>query len=332
VTTTTAPDLSVIIVSFNTRELLDRCLRSVEATRGQGVRIETIVVDNASRDGSAEMVRTQHPETRLIESGANLGFAAANNLAYPSAMGRYIVLLNSDAFLSGEDFRRAVDRMNAMPDVGIAGGRLVGEDGAWQPSARLFPSAINDALRLSGLADRYSKSRFFGRADRTWASDLEPADVDWVPGAFSILRREAIDRVGFFDERFFLYYEEVDLCRRVKEAGFRVAYWPDIVVTHIGGASGRKVENQSFSKTGGQLTLWRMRSALLYYRKHHGLQGAWGARWLEEGFHRLRSAKNRRGNDPISLAKLEESDTAVRLLHQAWRETEGGVRSPPRPW
>ena len=118
-----------------------------------------------------------------------------------------------------------------------------------EPAARQFPSVFNDFLALSGLAARFPRSRLFGRFDRTWAPVTQAADVDWVPGAFAIIRREVLDQVGRFDERFFLYYEEVDLCRRIKSAGWRIRYWPDIVVHHWGGESSKTLTGQAISRS-----------------------------------------------------------------------------------
>jgi len=195
----------------------------------------------------------------------------------------------------------------------------------------MFPSLLNDFLSLSGLSARYPKSRFFGRADRTWANDMDPAEVDWVPGAFSIFRREILKITGSFDERFFLYYEEVDFCLRIKRAGYRISYWPSLKVVHIGGESSRQVQRLSLSSSGSQLTLWRMRSALLYYRKHHSFL-AWAAMKVEMEWHRLRSLRNQKRAHEEALAKKEESNAVMQLFAQAWKETNGGRVSPARPW
>jgi GT2 family glycosyltransferase len=323
------PDVSVVLVSFNTRDLLRECLKTVCAQRG--IAVDIFVVDNASNDGSADMVRDEFPHVNVIMSRTNLGFAAANNCALHAAGGRYLVLLNTDAFLRPGDLALAVRKMDETPKVGLAGARLVGTDGSWQPSARSFPSITNDLLSLTGLSVKFAGSRFFGKADRTWANQLEPASVDWVPGAFAIIRREVLESVGYFDERFFLYYEEVDLCRRIKDAGWQVWYWPDLVVVHIGGESSRRVRRLSMSSSGSQLTLWRMRSALLYYRKHHPLK-AWFAMQAESLWHRLRLLRNRLRRGSEAPAKCEESLATLLLYRQAWNETRGGRMSPARPW
>jgi GT2 family glycosyltransferase len=330
--------VSIIVVSFNTCDLLRKCLQSILEECGRlpaGVTAEVLVVDNASADGSADMVArefsTPSSPIRLIRSDTNLGFGVANNLALEAAEGKYLVLLNSDAFFHPGALRLAVEHMEANPAAGIGGARLVGSDGAAQPSARSFPSIWLDALVLSSLADRFPRSRIFGAPDRTWADPKQSAEVDWLPGAFLIARREALARVGIFDPDFFLYYEEVDLCRRVKAAGFPIFYWPDIVVTHLGGESSRQLDSHKLSGHASEVVLWRMRSTFLYYRKHHG----WKARmalWLELSLFSLSRLRNARNSDPARRQIAEDAILQKRLLRQAWRETRGGRVSPPSPW
>ena len=325
------PDVSIVIVSFNTRDLLRECLQSLEQ-QSQGISKEVFVVDNISRDQSADMVEKEFPEVKLIRSDVNLGFAAANNKAFPRCTGRYVVLLNSDAFLKDGALRKSIAYMDNAPGIGLGGARLTGRDGSWQPSARLFPSPLNDFLTLTGLAGKFPKSRFFGRFDRTWADQGESTYTDWVPGAYSIIRRSVLETVGYFDENFFLYYEEVDLCKRIKNAGYRIRYWGDVGVIHLGGESSKTVTGVTFSKAGSQLTLWRMRAGLLYFRKHHGALGARIARDIELGWHSIRARKNRDGKDEKRVLKAKDSARLVELICQAWKETDGGKVSPPRPW
>jgi GT2 family glycosyltransferase len=323
-------DVTIVIVSFNTRDVLRECLRSVYREAGS-LRVQVIVVDNASTDGSAAMIEREFPGVLLIRSEVNLGFGPANNLGFQPAGGRYIVLLNSDAFLSEGSLQRSVAHMDATRRAGLGGGRLIGRDGSWQPSARMFPTVFGDLLILSGLAARFPRSRFFGRADRTWASPMEAAEVDWVPGAYSIIRTEVLRSVGSFDPRFFLYYEEVDLCKRIKNEGYSIWYWPDIAIVHIGGESSRQVRALQLSQTGAQLTLWRMRSMLLYYRKHHGLS-AWLAMGLEAIWYWLRSLRRRWSQDPDRRASASADLHLISILSQAWRDTVGGRFSPAQPW
>ncbi len=323
-------ELSIIVVSYNTREVLRHCLQSV-MEESKNFTAEIIVVDNASTDGSPEMIRAEFPEVLLLRSEVNLGFGAANNLALESARGRYFVLLNSDAFFTSGALGLAIRHMDETPDCGLGGARLVGRDGSAQPSSRCFHTVLNDALVLSGLASRYPKSRFFGRFDRTWADPNLPACVDWVPGAFCIVRPEALRRVGLFDPAFFLYYEEVDLCLRLKRAGFAVWSWPDVVIVHIGGESSRSRTDLEFSPQASQVVLWRMRSTLLYYRKHHG----WHVHmaWLgEQLLYRATVLRNWFSSDPRRRARGKQHRMLLQCLDQAWLDTAGGRHSPQRPW
>jgi GT2 family glycosyltransferase len=241
------------------------------------------------------------------------------------------VLLNSDAFLTEGTLERSVAHMDVAPKVGLAGGRLIGRDGSWQPSARMFPTVMSDLIVLSGLAARFPQSRFFGRADRTWANPMEDAEVDWVPGAFSIIRTEALRSIGPFDPRFFLYYEEVDLCKRIKNSGYSVCYWPDIIVVHIGGESSRQVRSLQLSRSGAQLTLWRMRSMLLYYRKHHGL-AAWCAMAMEAIWYWLRAQRRLRSANADRRISAHIDLSMISIMYEAWRDTRGGRLSPEQPW
>jgi GT2 family glycosyltransferase len=327
---TAPPAISILIVSFNTKDVLRECLESV-ALSSRNLAVETIVVDNCSRDGSAAMVREEFPWVQVIECRENLGFGRANNLAFEAARGRYIVLLNSDAFLQKNTLCLSLEKMEADPSVGLASGRLVGRDGELQPSARMFPNPIRQLLVISGLADRFPKSRFFGQADRTWADPMQAAEVDWVPGAYSIIPARILHEHGFFDPRFFLYYEEVDLCLRIQNAGFKIMYWPEICVVHVGGESSRQVKTLEMSQTGAQLVLWRMRSTLLYYRKHKGSMAAVVC-WLEELWYLLRGWRNRLRSSEEAKAEVRNQERLASLMVRAWKETNGGRVSPPPPW
>lgn len=324
----TSPKISIIIVSFNTRDILHACLsRLFEVTLD--LPIEVIVVDNHSKDASADMVEQVFPNVRLLRSEINLGFAAGNNLAFKEATGEFILLLNPDALIEPGALQKALAHIETDSSIGLGGGRLLDEHGILQPSARMYPSLLNEFLVISGLAARFPKSRFFGRFDRTWDHSNQPARVDWVPGAFALIRKSALNAVGPFDERFFLYYEEVDLCRRLNKAGWTIWYWPDVVVRHWGGESSKTVDHVEFSSSGSQLTLWRMRSSLLYYRKHHGALAARLAALIEASWHQLRGGRARLTGQTL---KHQESSRIVDLMRKAWQETKGGKISPPRPW
>jgi GT2 family glycosyltransferase len=184
---------------------------------------------------------------------------------------------------------------------------------------------------LSGLADKFPNTKFFGSSSRTWADESQPAKVDWVPGAFAIIRPSALQTVGLFDPIFFLYYEEVDLCLRIQQAGMEVWYWPDIVITHLAGQSSKKLKTLEFSSRTAQVVLWRMRSTLLYYRKHHGWK-AWLAKWVEKTLYSITVLRNQFSKEPERRDRERHYRTMIKLMDQAWKETEGGRVSPPTPW
>ncbi len=188
-------DCSVLIVSFNTLELTRECLRNVYE-EASGLTTEVIVVDNASRDGSADMIAAEFPDVVLLRSEVNLGFGNANNLAMEHANGRYWLLLNTDAFFHAGSLRRALAHMEANPGCGVGGGMQVGRSGEPQHASHAFHSVWNDAAVLSGLAHKFPRSRWFARLDRTHTDLNQPAEVDWITGAFLVLRPETVARCG----------------------------------------------------------------------------------------------------------------------------------------
>jgi N-acetylglucosaminyl-diphospho-decaprenol L-rhamnosyltransferase len=321
-------DLSVLIVTYNSAGLIDRLLSHLRAEFA-GLAAEVIVVDNASRDATVETVRAKHPWVKLVASTENLGFAAGNNLAAKQATGRYLLLLNPDALPAAGSLARGIALMDQSPKVGLAGGELRGVDGSRQPSARMFPTLRDEFFTLSGLAAKHPTSRLCARLDRRWADPEAAALVDWIPGAFVFIPAKVFAQLGGFDERFFMYYEEVDLCRRMQQAGYEIHYWPELKAMHIGGESAKTVKAARVSKAGSQLESWRMRSGLLYYRKHHGGLGAAGLHWLEWGWHRLREIKATLGRQ---AEKGADFHTHCAQLTEAWNDTRGGTVSPPRPW
>lgn len=261
-----APVLTTVIVSYNTRALLDPCLAALAAAcEGLG-RCDTILVDNASRDGSAEHVEQQYPDVRLIRSGGNIGFGRANNLALPFFEAPYMLLLNTDAFVAEDSVKKALRFMESHSDCGIVGVRLTGRDGEVQPSCRYFPTPLNVFLGRTGLARRFPRVRLIDGPD--WAPAHEK-ECDWVPGCFYLIRKEVIDQVGLFDPRYFLYYEEVDHCLATQRAGWKIMFTPDTSVVHLGGESAKA--DSKLTAGGKQIDRISMESAMLYFRKNFGL-------------------------------------------------------------
>ena len=224
------------IASFRTPALLRRCLETVAAERA-AVRLEVIVVDNGSRDGSAEMVADQFPWVRLIRNDRNQGFAAAHNQALRGARGRYWLVLNSDAAPLPGALRTLVRFLDDHADVAVAGPKLRYPDGAVQPSRRRFPTVATLFLESTQLQRFFPTNRVLRRYYISDRSDDEVQDVDWLVGACLCVRAAAADEVGLLDARYFLYCEELDWCRRFRAAGWRVVYVPSAEVAHVEGAS-----------------------------------------------------------------------------------------------
>lgn len=325
-------DLSILIVTYNSAPLMGTLLGQLHReihSPDFPWKAEVVLVDNASADGTVELVRKEHGWVNCIASPVNLGFAAGNNLAALRAKGRFLLLLNPDAIPNPGALAEGIDRMTKQVRVGMAGGELLNARGGREPSARMFPTLRDEIFTMSGLAARYPNSKTFARLDRRWADPEVESSVDWIPGAFVFLPAKVFAELGGFDERFFMYYEEVDLCRRLREAGYSIEYWPSLKAVHIGGASAKTVKKARVSRAGSQLESWRMRSALLYYRKHHGLWGASGLLAIEWTWHRLRGlrASWKRQSD-----KAEDMRTHCQQLRQAWADTQAGRTSPTKPW
>lgn len=251
--------VTVVIVSYNTRDLLRECLRSLRA-QGDGEPVRTVVVDNASSDDSATLVREEFPWVTLIANPTNRGFAAANNQAFPLCMSEFILCLNPDTVLHEHALSASVHELSHIPDVAVLGCRIENPDGTLQLSARLFPSMWSLVTEMTGM---YKVVPATGGILNPWMSPQERTiDVDIVKGAFFLMRGRALDEIGMFDEEFELYSEEADWCRRARDAGWRVVLFPGATMTHAEGSS-------SGIERGSPKYLL-LESEMLYYRKHHG--------------------------------------------------------------
>ncbi len=320
---------SVIIVGYHSADCLEACLDSVFAQELPPGALEVIVVDNASTDNTVDLIRDRYgSRVKLIANEQNVGFAAANNQAYLLAEGDTIFLVNPDSVLQPQAIRNTIEYLEAHPECGIAGALLLDDDGTRAPSARRFPCFTRKAATLSGLADRFA---IFGGADYEDADHTQVLDVDWVPGAFTGLKRAMLEEIGFFDERFFLYYEETDLCLRAKSFGWAVRYLPDVVVHHTGGASSKKVKHHSFDEAGSQVRPFRLRSECLYHRKNRGLVAMLATVGFEYGWHQLRCLANLRPGR-LARAKRSYSRTMAREIARAMADTSLGSICPPKPW
>lgn len=260
------PDVSVVIVSWNVRDLLRRCLASVQAARNDGLTIETIVVDNASHDGSPALVADEFPDALLIANPDNRGFSRGCNQGIAAARGRAILLLNPDAALELGSLRELLDRLDCQPDLGAVGPQLRNEDGSVQSSRRRFPTLPTLFLMSTFVEYRFPGLGPFRQLYLSDRSDNDDQEVDWLVGACVLFRRAALQQVGGLDEQFFMYFEEMDWFRRAAAAGWRTAYVPQAAAVHAGGRSSAQ-----------NLPLRHIRfnaSRLRYTRKHFGAAAA----------------------------------------------------------
>src|SRR5207253_4557684 len=245
------PDVSVSLVNTNSRVLLLACLESLEAKD-----TEIVVLDNASEDGSAAAVRERFPEVRVIEQRHRAGFGANHNTVIRATAGRYVFVLNEDTTSEDWGFERMVAHLDANPRGAALGPRLVYPDGRPQASAWRFPSPAAAAIGLLTL----------GRAGIVQSGGSKPRDVDWAMAAALLLRREALDEVGLFDEEFFIYSEETDLSRRLQRAGWRTQYFPQVTVIHHESQFSAGIPERRINE------MWRGRHR--YWQKHHSALGA----------------------------------------------------------
>jgi len=247
--------VSIIIINWNTCDILSDCLVSVyEQT--QSISFEVIVIDNASTDGSTEMVKKEFPQVILIQNKENKGFAAANNQGIAQAKGRYILLLNSDTIILDNAIEKSVRFADAHPEAAVVGCRVLNTDRTLQPTCFMSPSILNLLLSSSYLYKCFPQSRFFGRERMTWWGRDTIREVDVVTGCFMLVRREAVEQVGMMDEQFFMYGEETDWCYRMKQAGWRIMFAPEGEIIHLGGASSSKMKPEMVLQLRGSMLLF----------------------------------------------------------------------------
>ena len=232
------PDLSIIILNWNVVELLDVCLRSLPAALGHWARrAEVIVVDNASTDGSVEMLRRDFPDVRLIRLARNLGFSGGNNAGIRASSGKYLLLLNPDPVAKPGSIAALAGYIESHPEAGIVGPRLLNPDGTLQPSRRRFPSLATALVESTPLQRFFLNSNTLRRFYMLDRPDDETQEVGWVSGAALMCSRAALMQAGALDPGYFMFSEEVDLCRRVNNAGWRIIYLPSAEIAHYGGQS-----------------------------------------------------------------------------------------------
>ncbi|MCE4225050.1 glycosyltransferase family 2 protein [Methylobacterium sp. C25] len=256
-------DVSIIIVNWNTCDVLRGCLSSIfEQTTD--ISIEVIVIDNASCDGSVEAVSTEFPAVTLIANHENRGFAAANNQGIRISRGRHVLLLNPDTVILDAAITRCVAFADVRPDIGVVGCKVFTDEDTVQQTGFAFPGPWNLFLVLSGLGRCFPKSRIFGRPELGWWDRDSELDLDVVSGMFMLVRREAIEQVGLMDERFFVYAEEADWCYRFAKAGWRRVFTPTARILHLDGGG------KSSSQINTRMFIQLQKSLLIYFRKHLG--------------------------------------------------------------
>lgn len=263
------PDLSIIIVNWNTLQMTRECLQSVcDALAGPDagrITAQIILIDNASADGSADMVAADFPGVVLIRNATNRGFAAANNQGFALATGRHILLLNSDTLVHGDALSASVAYLDRHPKVGALGIKALNADGSTQMTCHQYPSLLNQFLLASGLW-KLKRPRFFGRYMMTdWARD-SAREVEVISGCYLMLRRAVLEGVGALDEDFFFFGEETDWCRRMRDAGWILMFSPLGTFTHYGSVSARKLNYKRDVMLAG--------SKVRLHRKHGGTGAA----------------------------------------------------------
>lgn len=234
-------DISIIIVNYNVRYFLARCLDSIFNADHQGLTLDVFVVDNASVDGSVEMIREDYPQVKLIASEENLGFAKGNNLALRQMQSRYALLLNPDTLIEEDTLRICYDYMESHPEVGALGVKMIDGTGKFLPeSKRSLPTIWNSTTKLLGLADLFPKSKLFNSYALGHLDENETHDIQVLCGAFMFMPTEVLDKVGLLDEAFFMYGEDIDLSYRILKAGYKVHYLPETKIIHYKGESTKK--------------------------------------------------------------------------------------------
>lgn len=257
-------DVSVIIVSWNARDYLMDCLHSL-MSENSASRMEVIVVDNGSTDHSPEAVKERFSSVKLILNKTNRGFAAANNIGIRMSKGRYVCLVNSDVRVLNSCIDRLCSYMDQNASIGMLGPRILNADLTLQPSVRRFPTPWKSLCRALALDRVFPGSKVFGGETVDLLSCGKSHTVDALSGCFCMVRRDALNCVGLLDENFFIYAEDIDWCRRFRQAGWDVAYHPEAQAIHYGGASS--------SKAPIKFDVEMQKANLQYWRKHHGRFG-----------------------------------------------------------
>ncbi|MCE1165007.1 MAG: glycosyltransferase [Bacteroidetes bacterium] len=234
-------DVSVIIVNYNVKDLVDNCIASIYKSNSASHSLEIFLVDNNSVDGSADHIEKTYPEVKVIRNNKNLGFSKANNIALKQASGKYVLILNPDTVLEEGTFRKLIDFTESNAKTGAVTSKLILGNGRLDKACkRSFPKLSVALPRMLGLSKLFPKSRIFGKYNLTYLDENETAEVEAICGAFMFIPKHVIDEAGYFDEDYFMYGEDLDLCYRINEKGYRIFYFPSVTTIHLKGESTRK--------------------------------------------------------------------------------------------
>ena len=273
-------DLSIIIVSYNTQKLVDKLLASIKAAEKGNYKIEIILVDNASNDGSVEMVKKRYSQVNILVNPKNIGFAAANNKGMRNAKGRLVLLLNSDTQIEKDTLIKMIDFIDKNSRYQAATCRIELVDGRLDPAChRGFPSPWAAFTYFAKFEKVLPGSKIFGQYHQGWKDLTKVHQVEVISGAFFLVSRKIIEKVGLLDESFFMYGEDIDWCLRIKKAGFRIGFVPYTKIIHVKGKSGRnKDSEQKEAKMLVNQHFWG--TMKLFYKKHYADQYPKPLMWL----------------------------------------------------
>ena len=304
-------DISVVILSWNDKQYLEVCLRSLLDAMPSRT-MEIIVVDNASTDGSPDMVEALFPDVKIIRNAENLGFPKGNNAGVKASRGKYVFLLNSDIKIFAGCLDALADYLDQNPRVGMVGPKILNRDLTHQSSCRQFPTLWNNFCEVAGLAKVLAGSRLFSGEHMFYFKGDRLMDVDVLVGCFWTIRREAVNEFGLLDEGFFMFAEDLDWCKRFWQAGWRVVFCPDAQAIHYRGGSSTK-------KDAVWLALTQQRSVLRYWKKHHGATANFGIRSLFV-IHRISRWGAALASSLIKPSKRKDSDLRMKVAAACLRD------------
>jgi GT2 family glycosyltransferase len=265
-------DVSICIVNYNAKDLLDNCIRSVLSSI-KDRSFEIIVIDNASTDGSQNIAK-KYPSIKFIHNASNLGFIKANNIGIKNSTGRYVLSLNNDTVVKSGAIEKLIGFMDKTSDAGAVGPKLLNGDGSIQMQCRRgFPTPSNSIFYFLGLSRLFPKNRIFGAYLMTYLDDAATSEVDSLCGAAMMVRREVIEKVGLMDESYYMYGDDIDWCYRIKRAGWKVYYLPEAEIVHYGGRGGSR--RQSYRN------IFEFHRAMaVFYGKHYSKGSMFLMNWL----------------------------------------------------